>query len=382
MLAGEIVPRSNFGRRGTAKGGQYKGLGPFGTYDMAGNVKEWCFNSAGDGKRYLLGGAWDEQEYRFIDPDIRSPFYRGRNCGFRCAKYLPGQEPAAETFREEKPPERDVLREKLLTDAEFEFVRRAYAYDKRPLDAKAVREGEPAHWVRERVEYDAAYGKERAVAYLFLPRHVRPPYQTVIYWAGGQSWTAKTIAPLDYEGVAFLVRSGRALVWPVYKETYERRAGPMSAAAEDWERAPAEAWELRQQQVNDLRRAIDYVETREDLNAGAIGYYGHSWGAARMATGLAVEERIKAAVLADGGINLVHWRRPELDPVHYFPRIRIPVLMLNGEYDANFPLVESQRPMFQLLGTPAEHKKHRLFKDSHNAILLHERVQETVNWFD
>src|SRR5262249_39374827 len=155
----EIVPRSNFGRNGLAKVGQYQGLGPFGTYDMAGNVKEWCFNSAGNGQRHLLGGAWDEQEYMFSETDARSPFHRARNCGFRCVKYLPGQEPPAEAFREEKRPERDFLREKLLTDAEFEFVRAAYAYDKRALNARAVQEGESAHWVRERVEYDAAYGK-------------------------------------------------------------------------------------------------------------------------------------------------------------------------------------------------------------------------------
>ncbi len=64
------------------------------------------------------------------------------------------------------------------------------------------------------------------------------------------------------------------------------------------------------------------------------------------------------------------------------PRIKIPVLMLNGEYDANFPRVESQEPMFQLLGTPAEHKRHRLYKDSHMTTALPERIQETVNWFD
>ena len=38
--------------------------------------------------------------------------------------------------------------------------------------------------------------------------------------------------------------------------------------------------------------------------------------------------------------------------------------------------------MFQLLGTPVEHKRHLLFKGSHVAIPLAERVQETVNWFD
>ena len=51
--------------------------------------------------------------------------------------------------------------------------------------------------------------------------------------------------------------------------------------------------------MNDLRRTIDYLQTRNDLNTGAIGYYGLSWGA-RIANVLAVEDRIKAAVLYGG----------------------------------------------------------------------------------
>src|SRR5262249_16616588 len=85
--------------------------------------------------------------------------------------------------------------------------------------------------------------------------------------------------------------------------------------------------------------------------------------------------------LADGGLGLGLWSRPEQDPLHYLPRIRLPVLMLNGEYDAIFPRAESQEPMFKLLGTPAEHKKHLLFRESHGAIQP-ERIQEAVNWFD
>jgi hypothetical protein len=100
------------------------------------------------------------------------------------------------------------------------------------------------------------------------------------------------------------------------------------------------------------------------------------------AYGLAIEDRIKAAVLDNGGLYLRTWQMPEQEQFHYLPRIKVPVLMLNGEYDSQFPRVESQEPMFQLLGTPAEHKKHRLFKDSHIAIIQHERVKETVNWFE
>jgi dienelactone hydrolase len=342
---------------------------------MAGNVKEWCFNSAGDGKRYVLGGAWDEQDYQFTSLDAQSPFHRARNCGFRCVKYLPGKEPPAEALREEKRLGRDFSKEKLLTDAEFEFVRRAYAYDnERDLNARVVREGETLRWVRERVEYDAANGKERAVAYLFLPLHVGPPYQTVIYWPASWALDAKAIATSHVESVAFLIRSSRALFWPIYKGTYERSVGPVRGAAEEWE--------LQKQQVKDLRRAIDYLNTRDDLDAGAIGYYGLSWGATRGAWVLAIEDRIKAAVLSDGGLPLRQFAMPEQDQLHYLPRIKVPVLMLNGEYDATNPRVDSQEPMFKLLGTPAEHKKHRLSKDSHVAIIQHERMQETVSWFD
>jgi dienelactone hydrolase len=386
-LAREIVPRSNFGRDGLAKVGQYPGLGPFGTYDMAGNVKEWCFNSAGGDRRYILGGAWDEQEYMFSCLDSQSPFHRARNCGFRCVKYLPGMEPAEEAFREVKRPEREFLKEKLLTDAEFEFVKRAYTYDdRRDLNVQVVRQEETDRWVRERVEYDAAYGKEPAVAYLFLPRDARPPYQTVIYWPAITAVTDVNNVRVTLSTQAYLIRSGRAFVWPVYKGTFERRGGPVSRNADEWE--------LHKQQVNDLRRALDYLLTRNDLDAGAIGYYGLSWGAMKGAWVLALEDRIKAAVLEDGGLYtggvydegralMSQYQGPEQDPVHYLPRIRMPVLMLNGEYDSVFPRVENQDPMFQLLGTPAEHKLHRLFKTSHGGASPDPgRVQEAVNWFD
>lgn len=39
-------------------------------------------------------------------------------------------------------------------------------------------------WRLEKVSYDAAYGKERITAYLFLPQNVKPPFPTVVYLPG------------------------------------------------------------------------------------------------------------------------------------------------------------------------------------------------------
>lgn len=49
----------------------------FGAYGLAGNVKEWKVNEGPGGRRYILGGGWDEPAYLFRDTDARSPFDRG-----------------------------------------------------------------------------------------------------------------------------------------------------------------------------------------------------------------------------------------------------------------------------------------------------------------
>jgi hypothetical protein len=55
--------------------------------------------------------------------------------------------------------------------------------------------------------------------------------------------------------------------------------------------------------------------------------------------------------------------------------------MLNGKYDYLFPFDTAQKPMFQLLGTPDEHKLHLTY-DSEHSIPQNELIKETLNWLD
>jgi serine/threonine protein kinase len=384
VLAEAIIERSNFGTSGPARVGKYRGISHCGAYDMAGNVKEWCSNSAGDGKRYLMGGAFDEQSYMFALQDARPAIERSANFGFRCVKFLPGQDPRPEVFEESKLRSRDNdYRE--LNDREFEIVKGHFIYDKkRPLNAVSEQIAETPYWVHERVELAAAYGDEWLFVNLYLPKNAAPPYQTVIYWPGATGFFQPVIASPTAEKVAFLIESGRALVWPILKGTYERQVEPRLAA--EWK------WEYAVQQANDLSRTIDYLETRPaDFKLEALGYYGFSWGAAHAVRALAIENRIKAAVLVDGGLpapgsfelsGTNPFEQLERDPIHYLPRITYPVLMLNGRHDINFPLKESQEPMFRLLGTDAKLKEHVLSDGSHVSELSAERIEATLGWFE
>src|SRR6478736_3086665 len=158
---------------------------------------------------------------------------------------------------------------------------------------------------------------------------------------------------LNLFGIDFIAMSGRALVYPVYKYTYGRSDPRVTASSP----APTRAYTTWVQQlVGDARRAVDYLETRPDIDAHRLSYYGLSWGGQLGPITIALDPRIKAGVLLMGGLNS-GTSAPEADSFNFAPRVRIPILMMNGDQDYIFPLQTSQRPLFEGLGTPSADKK-------------------------
>ena len=88
---------SNFGGDGPQAVGRSRALGPFGTYDMAGNIEEWTATTFRKGPaRILMGGAWNDPVYLFENGDPASPLERHPTFGFRCALYT--SPPSPEVF--------------------------------------------------------------------------------------------------------------------------------------------------------------------------------------------------------------------------------------------------------------------------------------------
>jgi eukaryotic-like serine/threonine-protein kinase len=67
--------------------------------------------------------------------------------------------------------------------------------------------------------------------------------------------------------------------------------------------------------------------------------------------------------------------------MNFAPRVKIPVLMINGRYDFVFPLETCQEPLLRALGSAPQDKRQALFDTGHAPPLL-PMMKETLDWLD
>jgi dienelactone hydrolase len=280
-----------------------------------------------------------------------------------------------ETTQERRQTIRDFSKAKPATDAVFAIYREMYSYDHTPLNAKLeeVAQDSP-DWKKEKVTFDAAYGKERMTAYLFLPTHVRPPYQTLAFFPSARALDLPSSQSLtDMKFIDFVIQSGRAVLYPIYKGTYERTAaqppGPNTAGGR----------ETLVQESKDLGRSLDYLETRAEFDRNRIAYMGESMGAALGVNLTGVEPRFKAVIFLDGGY-FSEKPLPGTDQADFVPRIKAPALMISGRFDWIFL---GKDALLRMLGAPAADKKAVMFDTAHDVSEQRaDLIREVVAWLD
>lgn len=366
----DIISASNFGGKGTVPIGSLGGLGPYGTYDMAGNVAEWCYNSAGD-LRHALGASWRDNSYQFSDVNAFDPLSRQSGFGLRL---ITQPEPVApELLIDLQIPER--VTSEPVDDETFEMYRRLYDYDPAPLAAR-IDEVDETHdsWRREQVSFAAAYGNERITAQIFLPYDSEPPYQTVVHFPGGDALLLADSRQAGLLQVEPFLRTGRVVVYPVYQGTFDRRTGRRPG--------PIGLRNVTIDQVKDVRRTLDYLETRPDIDHERIAFHALSYGASRSPFVLAIEDRFRTAMLVSVGLSPSQRLPPEIHQVDYLPRIELPVLMISGREDFNFPYETSQLPFFERIGTPDARKRNIVLEGGHLPPGYIDVTRHLVDWSD
>ena len=370
-----IVPPANFGGKGPeavdAGGAVHRG----GALNLAGNVREWCWNATSAGERFILGGGWSDQPYGFNDAYAQQPFDRSVINGLRCIKVVDAthSEPLSQPIEQ---PSRDFRTETPVGDEVFAHILKQYAYDPAPLNARTEYTRDEGDWTREKISFDAAYANGRVIAHLFAPKNVEPPYQTVVFFPGSGDIYQKSSELIRIDQIDFFIKSGRAVLYPVYNGMFER--GGVVPSDQPSEATAYRDWTISMER--DLARSIDYLQTRPDIDSERLGYYGLSMGGRIGPLMLAVEPRFKAAILYVAGLKFQR-ALPEADAFNFAPRVRLPVLMINARHDFFFPIETSQRPLFELLGTPAADKKWVVYDGGHS-VPRSKLIAESLAWLD
>jgi formylglycine-generating enzyme required for sulfatase activity/dienelactone hydrolase/predicted Ser/Thr protein kinase len=369
-LYSDILQLSNFDGKGPSKAGARAGLGPWGTLDMAGNVKEWCLNQVtGRDLRYILGGGWNEPSYRFPEEDGHNPWARRATFGVRLVKSLGSADAAGGPVGSVTPDPASVVP---LPAEQLEPYLRFYDYDRTPLDARVESvDASSPYWRKEKISFTAAYGNERVPAYLFLPKNATPPFQTIVLFPTAYARAVPSSDALDLGTFEFLVRGGRALLYPVYQGTFERRDQVQLTASG--------IRDMQVQWAKDLFRGVDYLATRPEVDLQKLGYYSLSMGAFFGPIPVALEPRIQAAVFASGGLR--YDAPPEVQPANFAPRVTVPVLLVNGRDDFTVP-VAAQRRFFEILGTPEPNKRHEVLDGGHVPQDIRGLFRVVLEWFD
>lgn len=220
-----------------------------------------------------------------------------------------------------------------------------FQYDAaQPLDLRSVAR-DALHGVTvSDVTYASPKGG-RVTAYLVAPASPGP-FAGILFghWGGGNR--------TEFLPEAILyARAGAVCLLPDYPWT---RPAPWRRALQ-YSSGPDNDFEAYVQAVIDLRRGIDLLVARGDVDVKRLGYVGHSYGAQWGAILAAIDRRFKAVVLAGGVPDLgaiylesddpdtVALRASDPARVARLLDVMAPLLFQFARYEQNFPDSAMQR---------------------------------------
>ncbi|MGQ9729645.1 MAG: alpha/beta hydrolase [Candidatus Zipacnadales bacterium] len=209
-----------------------------------------------------------------------------------------------------------------------------------PLNAEIEQVEDTVDWTVYHVVYDSTNG-QRVPALLGIPKVGEGPFPLMIVQHGlGGSKEVNYVQMLSLG----LAKAGYATLRIDAHSHGERGALPTGGNSLQvaMQMVQTGGWV---QSIVDMRRAIDFAETQEQVDADRIGYLGISMGAIMGGVLCGVDERIDVAILVLGGSfsGIMPGLWAHIDPASYIanfaPR---PLLMLNGKNDPLIPPAAAQ----------------------------------------
>ncbi|MEM7414479.1 MAG: SUMF1/EgtB/PvdO family nonheme iron enzyme [Gemmatimonadota bacterium] len=350
------------------------GVSPFGVHALAGNVQEWLRNPVDEG-RGATGGSWAGPTYTYTELFGLDPFFSSPSLGFRLVylesdrQRLSDDQGAGRLDMVAQSPSYDPVPRDVASE-----MLRYFDYDPVPLDPIVAERVEAAAWIRESLSVEGPYG-ERIPVHLYVPKRALPPYQTLVYVPSAAAFSGSTVTEDTEWVVGPIVQSGRAVLAVGVKGMVGNEfdaewaiPDPPSVAFRDW---------VVRNGV-EVRVAVDYLESRPDIDMDRLGYSAFSFGAGSRGA-LMTDPRFSLAVLYGPGIDeRVRPVRPEVDPVTYAPYYDMPMLVVQGLHDEEHPYETRVRPLLELL--PDDLVQLELFDGAGHLVPAADRVPVTLDF--
>lgn len=192
------------------------------------------------------------------------------------------------------------------------------------LAGKIVEENK--NFAKFRIEFNGIEG-DRVPAHLYLPKNIKGRLPAVLVQHGinnkkHSEYIVECAKMLNARGIIAM-----AIDAPARGE----RKGPNNRGPKMFDLPAVNQW--YRQHCSDYSRALDYLETRPDVDAKRLGFVGFSWGAITGITFTAHDPRVKAMTSVVGG-GLIGLLGKELDPIFNVGRIAPrPLLFINAKRD-------------------------------------------------
>jgi hypothetical protein len=137
--------------------------------------------------------------------------------------------------------------------------------------------------------------------------------------------------------------------------------------------------EMMVNRVTDLRRGLDYLETRSDIDMSRIAALAPSAGSILGLVLGAIETRYHAFVFIGTGIPASYIAiSAAANPISFAAYIKAPKLILQGRYDEDTPLRIATEPFFKLLSAP----KQLTLYDGGHVPSIEVMMSATSGWLD
>ena len=375
-ISPKLLKNSNFSKEDISVVGQ--GEGAYGTFDMAGNAKEWVWNIFG-GRGLTLGGAFDEPTYLASQTAPEARMNRSLKNGFRTARLINPRDlnPFGDPIETQAP--KDLSFYKPMSDEVFNVYSRSFQVSStNPKFEEIYIDDSHPVWIKERIKLEVGYNNESMDVLIFRPKNSFGLSAPIIVHPGANYYTTPPeiddINPGEFS-LDFLIKSGKTLIWPAWKGSLNRMPENVASNEDTLRRFRNQfvAW------VNDTDKTLDYLETRNDIDTENIFYLGMSYGALFNTHTLLFENRYKGAILYVGGSFPTY--PPLADGINHLPRIKTPFLMLNGEQDYLVPK-SAANFFYQFTGTPTEDKKIIFYDSGHWPLPRNQMIKETLSFID